>query len=285
VTRHGASPALPPWATATLDGAPPRPTVLVLGGFLTSPLLYRPMAGRLRERGAADVVVSSVWLMDWLIAPRRGLAAILTRSGRGLLEAHARSERVSAGAPVLVVGHSAGGLTARLLTSPVPFAGMTLNAHGRIGAIVTLGTPHVVSDAGQLGRRLAVQANDFVNREVPGAYWAPRVGYLAVASRYLIARPDGGGRERRTWEVYQDLLGAPHDEPIAGDGLIPIPSALPPGVPSIILEGANHGQWPGRDWYGSARFLDAWWPRAVESWESALLARAHAAVARSREAG
>jgi hypothetical protein len=283
MSRGAPTTALPAWATATLAGAPPPPTVLVLGGFLTSPVLYRPMAVRLRARGAADIVVSNVWLMDWLIASRRGIAAILTRSGRALLEASARSEARSAGAPVLVVGHSAGGIAARLLTSPVPFAGMSLNGHGRIGAIVTLGTPHVVSGAGPIGERLARQAGSFVNRAVPGAYWTPRIGYLAVGSRSVVARPDGTGHERRTWAVYEDLLGSGGDGPIEGDGLIPVASALPPGLPSVLLEDAAHGQWPGRDWYGSDRHLDAWWPRAVQAWEGALLARARAAGDRDLE--
>jgi hypothetical protein len=37
-----------------------RPTVLVLGGFLTAPPMYRPFVDRLLERGAAGVVVARV---------------------------------------------------------------------------------------------------------------------------------------------------------------------------------------------------------------------------------
>ena len=63
------------------------PTVLLLGGFLTSPPLYIPMRRRLLDRGAAEVVVAPVWLPDWLIAAQRGLGPILTRSGKALLRA------------------------------------------------------------------------------------------------------------------------------------------------------------------------------------------------------
>lgn len=273
---------LPIWAATTLEGAPPPPTVLVLGGFLTSSPLYRPFERRLRERGAADVAVANVWLMDWLLAAHRGLGPILTRSGRALLEASARSEMASLGAPVLVVGHSAGGMSARLLTSPVPFAGRSLNAHGRIGAIVTLGTPHVVSDEGELGSRVGAQAATFANREVAGPYWAPRIGYLAVGSRFIVGRRDGSPRERRAWRVYQDLLADPDAPEVAGDGLVPVASALLPGVPHLLLDDADHGMRPGHDWYGSARFLDTWWPMAVDAWRSALLARARAATGGDR---
>ncbi|HEY4751887.1 MAG TPA: hypothetical protein VIH37_01290, partial [Candidatus Limnocylindrales bacterium] len=116
-------------------GAPPAPVVLVLGGFLTSPPLYRALARRLRARGAAEVVVARIWTMDWLLATRRGAGPILTRSARALLEASAQSEVLALGAPVLVVGHSAGGVCARLLTSSEPYAGRQLNGSGRIGAI------------------------------------------------------------------------------------------------------------------------------------------------------
>ncbi len=269
---------LPIWAATTLDGTPPAPTVLVLGGFLTSPPLYRPFERRLRERGAADVVVAGVWLMDWLLAARRGLGPILTRSGRALLEASSRSELASLGAPVLVIGHSAGGMSARLLTSPVPFAGRTLNGHGRIGAIVTLGTPHVVSEGGELGSRVGAQAATFANEALPGGYWAPRVGYLAIGSRHVVGRRDGSLRERRAWRVYQDLRAEPEAREVAGDGLVPVVSALLPGVPHVVLDDADHGIQPGQDWYGSERFLDAWWPTATRIWRAALLARARAAA-------
>jgi hypothetical protein len=262
----------PPWIDAVLEGRPPLPTVLVLGGFLTAPPLYRSLVGRLRTRAGA-VVVAGVWTPDWLLAAGLGVGPILTRSGRALLEAAARAEEASLGAPVLVLGHSAGGITARLLTPPRPFRGRRLNASGRIGAIVTLGTPHVVDDADLLGHGLSVRATAFANREVPGACFAPRVGYLAVASRSVVGRSDGTPRERATWRVYRDLLGDRDVPLIEGDGLVPVRSALLPGVPSVVLDDAGHGPWPSREWYGSDRFLDRWWPLALEAWHGALRAR------------
>ncbi len=265
-----------PWADAVLDGHAPAPTVLLLGGFLTAPPLYWSLMSRLRTRGVADVVVANVWTPDWLLAAGRGLGPILTRSGRALLAAAARSDASSLGAPLLVVGHSAGGMTARLLTSPVPFAGRRLNASGRIGAIVSLGTPHVVSGDGDLGNQIGAHAAAFADREVPGPFFAPRIGYLSVASRTLAGRPDGDARARWAWRVYQGLVADPMATEIDGDGLVPVRSALLQGAPSLVLDGAAHGQWPGRDWYGSDRFLDRWWPLAIESWMAALFARAEA---------
>ena len=276
------------------------PIVLVLGGFLTSPPLYVPMRRRLLERGAAGVVVASVWTPDWLLAARRGVGPIVTRSGRALLaagEMAARSPR-SLGAPLLVVGHSAGGITARLLTSPESFAGRRLGAAGRIGAIVTLGTPHRVTQAGWAGRRLADAATEFANRVVPGPAFAPTTGYLAVASRYRVGRRHGDRSERSAFAVYRSVLaeaadaanaadaadaanapgidapaGIDADATIDGDGLVPVPSAALAGVEAIVLEGIAHGQARRAPWYGSDEALDVWWPRAVAVWQAALQAR------------
>ena len=267
-----------PWQIAALEGRPPAPTVLVLGGFMTSPMVYRGFVRRLCERGAADVVVGDIWTPDWLLAAPRGLGPIVMRSGRGLLEAGRRSASGSLGAPVMVIGHSAGGMSARLLTSPVPFQDRHLRAAGRIGAIVMLGTPNVVADAGRLGQQVGARAASFANREVPGPCFAPRVGYLAVASRVVVGRPRGTPRERAAWRLYRSLLDHPDAASIEGDGLIPVASALLPGAPSLVLDDANHGPWPGREWYGSERFLDRWWSEALETWRAALVARAGEAL-------
>ena len=266
------------------------PTVLILGGFLTSPPLYIPMRRRLLERGAAEVVVAPVWLPDWLIAAQRGMGPILTRSGKALLRASelaAGSER-SGGAPLLVVGHSAGGLTARLLTSPEPFAGRRLGAAQRIGAIVTLGTPHNVKPDGHLrpatrrrghglrgpcGARAGVRAHDGLprsrlagRRRACPATRRARLAYglyrsfdaeLVPTARRRPANPEGG---------------------VQGDGLVPVRSAGLAGVETIVLDGIAHGQARRGPWYGSDEALDVWWPRAVEVWRAALRARMEASV-------
>lgn len=270
----GAAPA--PWVLAVLEGRPPPPVVLVLGGFLTSPPFYRLLARGLRERGTAGVIVANVWTMDWLLAARRGLGPILTRSGRALLAASARSAEVSGGAPVLVIGHSAGGMSARLLTSPVPFAGRPLNASGLIGAIATLGTPHVVDPGTRSRNRVGAEAAGFANRVVPGPFFAPTTGYLAVASRRVVGRRRGSRWERHTWGVYRRMTPESEADGIEGDGLIPLASAILPGAPSLVFDDAAHGQGLGRDWYGSERFTARWWPLALDAWECALRARAEA---------
>jgi hypothetical protein len=259
-----------------------RPIVLVIGGFLTAPLLYYQLGRRLRARGAAAVVIAPVWTPDWIWVPQRGLGAIVTRAGRALLRASTVSAASSEarGAPILVIGHSAGGLVARLLTSPEPFAGRRFAAASRIGAIVTLGSPHHVATHGDIGGRIASTAATFADRVVPGAAFAPRVGYVTVASRAIVGRPEGDGQARMAYRFYRGLLGALAEgrAEVPGDGLVPVDAALLDGAARIILDDAVHGQLGGRPWYGSEGRIDGWWPAALQAWHAALRARASAAV-------
>ena len=257
----------------------PEPTVLILGGFLTSPLLYRRMARRLLDRGAAGVVVAPVWTPDWLLTGFLGLRRVISRAGHALIRAGelSSSSAASRGTPVLLVGHSAGGLVARILTSPVPFEGIPLAGHRRIGAIVTLGTPHQTADRAFVGGRVGYFAAAFAERAVPGATFAPEVGYVAVGSRAIVGGAAGTGRGRLADPFYHQLHPAPDGSPIEGDGLVPLDCTDLSGARRVVLEEILHGQMSFRPWYGSPEALDVWWPVALEAWHDALAAREAAA--------
>jgi hypothetical protein len=250
-----------------------RPTVLVLGGFLTAPPMYRPFVKRLIDRGAAGVVVSNVWTPDWLIAARRGSAPITARSGRALIDASRLSAEVSGAAPVLVVGHSAGGLIARLLTAPEPFPGRRFGAASRIGAIVTLGTPHALSDGEGVGRRLNEIVAGVAEAAVPGAFHSPWIGYVSVGSRAIRGDPDGSGFQRVAYLLYRSIIGRAAAPGTVGDGLVPAEAAMLAGARHIVLDTTVHGQGGGRHWYGTDEAMDVWWPAALAAWHEALACR------------
>ncbi len=250
------------------------------GGFLTMPGGYDSLAAILRARGAADIVVAPVYPPDWILAAARGLGPITNRVGRALLEAGSRSagSPASRGAPVLYVGHSAGGLIGRLLTSAVPFEGRAMRAAGRIGALVTLGTPNVASpgaaDAGRWGRRVGEAGAHFAQRHVPGATWAPTTGYVSVASRCLVGRLDArDAGERFIRRLYEDVHPQPDLDSVEGDGLVPVAAALLPGSRQVVLADAVHGPSRRATWYGSSVSVDVWWPVALDAWREALRAR------------
>ena len=268
------------------------PVVLVAPGFLTMPGWYDDLAASLRDRGAADVLVAPVYVPDWVLAAVRGLGPITTRVARALLAAGERSDASTAsrGAPILLVGHSAGGLIGRLLTSPDPFEGRTLNAAGRIGALVTLGTPNaappVGRDRARWARRVGEAGARFAERHVPGAAFAPTTGYVSVTSELVVGRREtAAGREatvgRQTSarrdgfvrRIYEDVYPQPELEVVAGDGLIPVAAALLPGSHQVVLADATHGPARHSTWYGSPTSLDAWWPVALAAWRDALRAR------------
>jgi hypothetical protein len=261
----------PGW-TNHLDSVPP--TVLILGGFLTGPPMYRRLVERLGARGAAGVVVANVWPPDWLIAGVRGVGPLTTRSGRALHSAWRLSRDVSRGAPLLVVGHSAGGITARLLTAREPFPGRRFGAALFIGAIVSLGTPHRLAAGEGIGRRLSEVAAATADEVVPGAFFAPEIGYVSVASQAIRADPTGHGRERVAGLLYRSVIGRAAVPGTEGDGLVPVAATQLAGARHVLLDHSIHGPGAGAPWYGSDDALDVWWPIALEAWRGALAYRA-----------
>jgi hypothetical protein len=255
------------------------PTVLILGGFLTAPPMYGPLIRRLRERGAAGAVVANVWTPDWLLAGMRGIGPICTRSGRALAESVRLSRDVSDGAPLLVIGHSAGGMTARLLTAPEPLPGRRFGAARWIGAIVTLGSPHRASSGEGIGRRIKDVASAVADDVVPGAFFAPEIGYLSVASSFVCGDPAGTGRERVAYLLYRSVIGRAAIPGTQGDGLVPVVATHLEGARHLVIDGVVHGPGLDGDWYGSSFAVDEWWPAAEEVWRSALAARAATAAA------
>jgi hypothetical protein len=251
-----------------------RPTVLIVGGLLTLPPLYRGLASRLLARGAAGIVVARVWTPDWMLLAVRGPAAIATRSGRALLQAGRLAAELSGGAPVLAVGHSAGGLIARILTAPEPVSGRRFAAAGRIAAVVTLGTPHALANGAGIGRQLRDSLATVADEAAPGTLHSPRIGYVSVASRAVRGDPAGTGRERVAYVLYRSIMGRAAVPGTEGDGLVPVASAVLPGSRTVILDGVIHGPSAGVTWYGSDEALDAWWPEALAAWHEALAVRA-----------
>ena len=254
-------------------GRPVDPTVLVIGGFLSSPPVYGSFRERLMERGAKHVEVAQIWTPDWILSVRRGGGAIATRAARALLKAVEAAE----GVPLLVVGHSTGGVAARILTATEPYEGRRFAGARRVGAMVTLGSPHTNAMESDTTRWRGSGTATFANQHVPGAFWAPRVGYLSVASRWLAGHEEGveqDGRERTARRFYEQILPPPHAATIEGDGAIPVEAALLPGARHIVLDDVAHAPGARHRWYGSQDVIDLWWPAAIETWREALAARA-----------
>jgi hypothetical protein len=256
-----------------MDGE--RPHVLIVGGFLTSPPLYRGMRRALERRETASVAVAPIWLPDWLLVPAVGLGPLMRRTAAAV----AGRYRAVGRRPLLVIGHSAGGVLARLAMSPEPYERRRAGVGEAVAALVTLGTPHHLVEPSGRRSRVAYAAATYLEATTPGAWFAPRTGYVTVGSRYAegAATTDPDRRRRTIGRVYAELAGAAARTGW-GDGLIPEAAFHLDGARRLTLEGVIHGQSLGARWYGSEEIVDEWWPVAVETWRSALHARAVAST-------
>jgi triacylglycerol esterase/lipase EstA (alpha/beta hydrolase family) len=116
------------------------PHVVLIGGFLTEAAHYRPMRSLLLEQGAEAVTIAPIHLPDWAAMGFAGMGPLLLRGARAIREARRAST-----APLLVVGHSMGGIIARLAMAPAPLDGRWAGVADDVGCLVTLGTPHYFS--------------------------------------------------------------------------------------------------------------------------------------------
>jgi pimeloyl-ACP methyl ester carboxylesterase len=230
-----------------MDIRAPRPHVVIIGGFLTEPLFFRPMRERLLERGAARVTIASLHWPDWLAMGMAGMGPVMLRGARAI-----RQARRAAADPVIVVGHSAGGLIARLAMSPEPIDGRYAGVARDVGCLVTLGTPNRFDPVIPGWRHAGVRAAESLERVTPGA-----LGH--VVTRVAVGQTPG---ER-------------------GDGLVDEERSRLPGAQHLAFDDVLHGTLGG-PWYGDAHIIDRWWPLALEAWREALAARAAGAGATAR---
>ena len=242
-----------------------RPSVLIVGGFATVPPNYWPLRRRLLARGAGRVDIAQIWLHDWALAGINGLGSILDRTGRAINATHERG----GGQPIIVIGHSGGGVAARLAMSPVAYRGHHAGVAVAVGCLVTLGTPHDLHKLRTRVRHKGHDALEFLEREEPGAFYAPRTGYLTVAGLTTPQSMFGLARWATT-QAFSVIIGQQMWDP--GDGIVPASAAHLVGAHNVTLNGVTHGTL-GSSWYGSAAIMDAWWPKAIELWKEALVAR------------
>ena len=232
--------------------------------------MYGRMADRLLARGAASVAVAPVWTPDWMLAAVVGFGPLMRRTGRAVAQAYRRG----GARPLLVVGHSAGGLLARLAMSPEPYQGHWAGVAEAYGALVTLGTPHRMDDAAGRPFGAGFDASRYLDAIIPGAWFAPRTAYLTIGSRFIAGGlpNDPDLRRRIAGRVYA-LLGGEAARADWGDGLILEASTHLDGARIVILEGIVHPPGLPVPWYGSDEGLDGWWDLAVEAWRDGLRAR------------
>lgn len=245
-----------------------KPSVLIVGGFATVPLNYWPLRRRLLARGAARVDIAPLWTPDWVLAALLGFGSVMLRTGRAI----GRTYRAGDRQPIIVVGHSAGGIAARLAMADKPFNGRIADVAEAVGCLVTLGTPHGLPRLANRYQHAGHAATAFLDRATPGAYFAPRTSYLTVGGRTPGAEFPGVAGELAN-EVFSIAVG---DETQAmGDGIVPFSAVHLEGAEQLTYDDVRHGM-VGAPWYGDDVMLDRWWPVALDLWRAALRARSEA---------
>jgi pimeloyl-ACP methyl ester carboxylesterase len=238
------------------------PGVLIIGGFATAPVNYLPFARRLRGLGVARVDIAQLWPPDGLIGGILGFGPLTGRTRRAIERVHA----AAGGQPIIVVGHSAGGILARLAMAPVPYRGYRGGAAGKVGALVTMGTPHGLAQLPNRYHHAGHDAAEFLDRVSPGAFFAPRTGYLTVGASF-VAAPFRGPLGWLATEVFGLMLGDEIHSP--GDGIVPASSVHLEGARQMTFDDVRHGVF-GAPWYGDDEVIDRWWPTAMELWQAAI---------------
>jgi len=225
--------------------------IVILGGFLITQEAYQPMRQRLAElsgQALERVELVPVGRLEWLLT-------VFPWAWAGILNRVAAAvERQASGSPtgaVTLVGHSSGGIMARLFLDDRPFEGRRWKGRARVNTLVMLGSPHTALKATPLRQKVA--------RELPGCAFAPAVRYVSVAGAVDLdrARGEASDTERRMAPpAFRNSTGDANDQ---GDGLVPVRSALLEGSEAVVLEGVAHGGAFGPRWYGSPEVVTRWW--------------------------
>lgn len=245
-----------------------RPRVLIVGGLLAPPLAYRRVRARLLERGAGHVDIAPVTALDWARAGLSGFAALQSKVVRAIERTHVSG----GGRAILVVGHSGGGLLARLAMCDAPYRGRIGGAAPLVGCLVTLGAPHALHHA-SVSAHEGVRLAAFLALHAPGAHHAPGTRYVTVASDAVRPRPEDAPQPRRgpmarlQHAFFQRITG-PTLWP-GGDGIVSLGLAHLDGARQLTLHDALHGV-VGSPWYGDDDVIDEWWPVALEAWREAV---------------
>jgi hypothetical protein len=251
-----------------MDEPAARPHVVIIGGFLTEPLFYERMRRRLLARGAGCVSLAPIHLPDWLAMGFAGMGPIMLRGALAIRQAR----RISP-APLLVVGHSAGGIVARLAMAPQPFEGRQASVAEDVACLVTLGTPYRFDPRLAGWRHAGVRAAEFLERATPGTWFAPRTAYVSVGSRLVAPSPVRSTMRPGEMANLLTRIAVGQTPGARGDGLVDVARVHLDGARQLVFHDVLHGILGG-PWYGDERIIERWWPTALEAWHEAVRARA-----------
>lgn len=225
--------------------------IIIIGGFNSVWPAYLKMARDLEDLSGYRVVGVPLMPWDWW---RSGRVQDASNILHKLEETVAWASRRLAAEQCILVGHSAGGVIARLYLCGEPVWGQLYAGHKRVSTLITLGSPH----CGHRGMSTGWYLTDTANRLTPCLPAAGTVYTRSVAGRQVRAREQGNHKERRAYRSYKFFGG---EDGSWGDGIVPVDCALLTGADDLILDGVSHSRRVGPDWYGGSKaIMRRWWP-------------------------
>jgi pimeloyl-ACP methyl ester carboxylesterase len=222
--------------------------VIILGGFLSQKVNYSALKHAITDLSGNHVWVVDTRFFDWIpCISKVGWLIVLNK-----LDATIKTACSNSSKKVILIGHSQGGILARLYLSPDPFMGKRFAGIESVNQLITLGSPHInfagINRGGHMSR--------WIENKIPGSAFTPQVRYTSVASKFIRGSSNGSLRERFAFRIYKEIC---RDGEVWGDGIVPVASALLAGSQQLILDNVSHFSIIGKPWYGNDKVLPLWW--------------------------
>ncbi|HCD36448.1 alpha/beta hydrolase [Chlorobium phaeovibrioides] len=222
--------------------------VLIIPGVLFWDSLYGGMKEELSGYlPAGRVAVAPLSLSDWIgfpPSPERSTNRVM----RVIDQSLAGLERKFPGEQVTLVAHSGGGTVAMVYLLERPFQGDRYEVGGRVGKLVTLGTPFHTSE------RYARLKTDFIERHLTPEFFMRHPVVSVVSNKYR-GNMQGSFVEKLCYQFYRSVDGNGDTE---GDGIVPAGSCFLEGAENVVVPDAEHLPTPHTRWYGTKEGVRQW---------------------------
>lgn len=220
-------------------------TIVIVGGFYSTPRHYQGLANHIASHAQADVHIVPIRMNEWsFVIHPAGWRYYLRRLDETFSTAVSKNQSAS----IEIVAHSLGGIVTRLYCADEEQTGFSANHRSQIKSVVTLGTPH---NRG-LVRRLTAWTG--TNRGLSN--WNETIPLYSVAGDVDFSsdckRPQRFGAALR-----HRIHGAAKGE--RGDGVIPVSCAIFNPDLSMIIPGVRHDSHIGRPWFADEAIFEQWW--------------------------
>jgi pimeloyl-ACP methyl ester carboxylesterase len=226
--------------------------IVLVGGLGSHWRYYQTFGQLLAHVSGRRVFIASIRPVSWMIAQYIDYTLLVTRTSEAVKYALSQTGAQK----VILVGHSAGGVIARayLADRLMKQAHTVFSGYRNVTRLIALGSPlKAVENSKFPGQNHAA----WLDKEFPGAYYAPEVQYLSVYGKLIEGSRFGTPMQRQAYGNYDYLSGIGAQW---GDGFMPNSLSKVDGIPSLELNDIGHSALWGKRWYGGdENIIRSWW--------------------------